>query len=107
MFTLVHGISDVLAVESGEVLLGAIGWPFLRYVRQVCVFFGEEFLTGSSLQSLSTLHLICSLGSEPREHSGKYVCMLRLVCPGVSKSMEDIQVRTTVWILQLIRRDKF
>ena len=29
------------------------------------------------------------------------------VCPGVSMSTEDIRVRTTVWILQLISRNKF
>ena len=46
-------------------------------------------------------------GSEPRGHSGEYVCMLSQVCPGVSKSTEDIRVRTTVWILQLIDRDQF
>ena len=34
-----------------------------------------------------------------REHSEEYICMLRQVCPGVSKSTEDIPVRATVWIL--------
>ena len=78
MFVLVHGVTDVLAVESGEVSLGTIG---------------KEFLTGLSLRSFtSTLRWICSQGSEPREHSEEYVCMLRQVCPGVSKSTEDIQV---------------
>ena len=43
-------------------------------------------------QSFSpTLHWICRQGSEPREHSGEYVCMLSQVCPGVSKSTEDIR----------------
>ena len=51
--------------------------------------------------------MLCSQGSEPREHGGEYVCMLRKVCPGVSKSTEDIRVRTTVWVLQLIGNDQF
>ena len=100
--------SEVLAEEGGEVSLGAMGYPFSGHVRQVRVFFGEEFLTGLSLQFFSsTLRWICSQGSEPREHSGEYVCMLSQACPRVSKSTEDIRVRTTVWILQLIGRDQF
>ena len=35
LFVLVHGVSDVLAVESGEVLLGSMGKPFSEHVRQV------------------------------------------------------------------------
>ena len=36
-------------------------------------------------------------GKWTREHSGEYVCMLRQICPGVSKSTEDIWVRAVVW----------
>ena len=87
MFVLVHGVSDVLAVKSGDVVLGAMGWPFSGHVRHVRVFTCNGSSTGLSLWSFSsTLRWICSQGSEPREHSGEYVCMLRQVIPGVSKS---------------------
>ena len=108
MVALVHGASEVLAEESGEVSLGAMGWPFSGHVMTSLNLLWRRVLTWLSLRSFSsTLRWICSQGSETREHSGKYVFMLSQVCLGVTKSSEDIRVRTAAWILQMIDRDLF
>ena len=93
--------SEVLAVESGELSIRAMGLPFSDHVSHL---FRRVFRGLSHRSFSSTLRGTCRKGSEPRMNSGEYVCMLSQVCPGMSTSTEDIRVRTTVWILQLIGR---